>query len=690
MVYHKSKIGIVGLPFFEIDEKPLETLVGIRVRTWALFEMLPEYGFDTYLYVDPDIPIHQNVYKGHGNRMIRSKNDFLNLCEAEFKFTILCATKIEYLLYNHPWLKKIRSTYIFGAFCYDRNQYIESNILKHMIATTFTTYVQKQLWDKRLTGVPSFIITTGQIAQPVVPSKKNCDSVFIGELRSLRVLRLLCEIANLLPRQNKIYLVTKRIIEQCEQNRVYLDLNGFSQNECCKILSEFVESMGFSLPSNLIYKNIPHGQEKVLLDQVNVGLDFSWSDKYNIENSKVSRYLTYGLFPVVELPAPSNRYLTFFNTGRKLSYNSPAKDWAAAITASFKHDINAKNKLRQKAGNFFNWKNVAFEIGSYLQIYIDRPSKPKFTDLSSLFHLLPSMHKKMPRLYNILISIRLLLSKRQHRFQLLLKIVSGKRLKKFNQFTMLLDPTEYIDQKLIINGVFEVETVTWLKAHLPSNGTFIDIGANIGYFSFLAGEIVGASGRVIAVEPTTYSVERLKENLKLNSFKNIEIHKLAFSERKRKNVNITYSPKEYQSGTDRSIRSSWKMTSNGVCAVHAGKADSCDFISLDEFVTTNKINKIDVIKIDVDGGEEKVLLGAMLTIERLKPVLIIELSWNRNVKTKIEFSSKLKQALSKMFDCGYSAFNNRGKKYGSVDELLIFLHSVSNQPTSPNILFVRK
>ena len=224
--------------------------------------------------------------------------------------------------------------------------------------------------------------------------------------------------------------------------------------------------------------------------------------------------------------------------------------------------------------------------------------------------------------------------------------------------------------------------------HLPLNGIFVDVGANNGYFSFFAREIVGSGGRIIAIEPTSYGIRRFQENLKLNSYANIELYKLAFSDRKRSKVDITYHPEEYQTGTDQSIRSSWKLASSGVYAVHAGKADSCDFLSLDEFVLTHHLESIDVIKIDVDGGEENVLAGAMKTIDRLKPTLIIELTWERNIKSEVGFSLQLKQILSRLFEYGYSAFNSKGEKFVCFDELSLFLRSVADQPTSPNLLFV--
>src|SRR2546423_2566376 len=66
--------------------------------------------------------------------------------------------------------------------------------------------------------------------------------------------------------------------------------------------------------------------------------------------------------------------------------------------------------------------------------------------------------------------------------------------------TFWLDPSTNLGCVLIRNDIFEPSTVAALQENLGPGQTFVDLGANEGYFSVIASRIVGPSGRVIAIE----------------------------------------------------------------------------------------------------------------------------------------------------------------------------------------------
>jgi len=134
----------------------------------------------------------------------------------------------------------------------------------------------------------------------------------------------------------------------------------------------------------------------------------------------------------------------------------------------------------------------------------------------------------------------------------------------------------------------------WKSKISLSGMSIIDIGANIGYFTLLAAGIVGVTGNVYAFEPEPQNYSLLARNVRLNGFTNVRLYQKAVSRCSGKmNLNLGS-----QSGTH-SLFSVKETTS---------KTIMIDLIGLDEiFIGTN--NRIDVIKVDVQGAEMDVLMG---------------------------------------------------------------------------------
>lgn len=80
-------------------------------------------------------------------------------------------------------------------------------------------------------------------------------------------------------------------------------------------------------------------------------------------------------------------------------------------------------------------------------------------------------------------------------------------------------------------GIYEPETSRFLAAHLRPGDTFWDLGANAGYHTLMAARTVGATGRVVAVEPDPGTCEILREQLQLNGFDNCTVVQAAVSDR---------------------------------------------------------------------------------------------------------------------------------------------------------------
>ena len=81
--------------------------------------------------------------------------------------------------------------------------------------------------------------------------------------------------------------------------------------------------------------------------------------------------------------------------------------------------------------------------------------------------------------------------------------------------------TDMIGRRIFLFGVWEPEMTAYVEATLRPGGVFIDVGANIGYYSMLASRLVGPSGSVVAIEPSPTNFSELKRNIALNHALNI-------------------------------------------------------------------------------------------------------------------------------------------------------------------------
>jgi FkbM family methyltransferase len=176
-----------------------------------------------------------------------------------------------------------------------------------------------------------------------------------------------------------------------------------------------------------------------------------------------------------------------------------------------------------------------------------------------------------------------------------------------------LKPSEHIQQQLFWYGKYEKSLGVVLKKLLGPDSTFIDIGANIGYFSLLAAKAAPES-KIAAFEPVSYLFDALENNIALNNFKNIQSIKIAIGEKEEDRT-------IYLSGGDNAGMSSFHKPEN-----YSGKSEIVKVITLDSWFAGSGLTKVDIIKIDVEGNELYALKGMKEIITRFKPYILLELN----------------------------------------------------------------
>lgn len=150
---------------------------------------------------------------------------------------------------------------------------------------------------------------------------------------------------------------------------------------------------------------------------------------------------------------------------------------------------------------------------------------------------------------------------------------------------------------LLVDGVYEPDSIQLMLQKLPENAVFLDIGANIGVFTITAAQFLKQNGRVIAVEASPKIFPYLRQNIKANGFNNVKILELAATEQD--NATVLF----YEAPMDKfGMGSLGPQFDNYPIEV---KTKTIDSILQDE-----KIDKVDFMKIDVEGYEASVFQGA--------------------------------------------------------------------------------
>lgn len=170
-----------------------------------------------------------------------------------------------------------------------------------------------------------------------------------------------------------------------------------------------------------------------------------------------------------------------------------------------------------------------------------------------------------------------------------------------------LELSQLIDNFLYFEGCWEEEVWTCLARYVEPRMTVLDIGANIGAHTLGLAREVGEMGLVIGFEPMRWARKKLLRNLELNGFGNITIEALALSDEP--------GEKEVR------FRSNWPLDCRH--QPEASIVESIEFDTLDAYTSRKRLG-VDLIKLDVDGYEERVIRGGLELLRRCRPIVLTE------------------------------------------------------------------
>jgi FkbM family methyltransferase len=178
---------------------------------------------------------------------------------------------------------------------------------------------------------------------------------------------------------------------------------------------------------------------------------------------------------------------------------------------------------------------------------------------------------------------------------------------------------DIIGKYLYYFGVWEPNLTGWIERRLAPRDVFIDVGANIGYYTLLASKIVGGSGKVVSIEALPATFAALQNNLKINKAHNVRaVNSAAWDREERLTIYTRPEDLAGQSTVMPDWARQWSLEDKS----------EVDALPLSIILKPEEIRVARLIKIDVEGAEWRVLMGmkALIAKSRNDLEIIVEVT----------------------------------------------------------------
>lgn len=190
----------------------------------------------------------------------------------------------------------------------------------------------------------------------------------------------------------------------------------------------------------------------------------------------------------------------------------------------------------------------------------------------------------------------------------------------------------------------EEPEVRWIPEWVSTGDTVLDIGANYGLYTYHASNAVGDSGRVYAFEPIPYTVATLRRVCRLLRLRNVELvpfgcsdesgtvkFSLPLQSNNTLSAGLAFMSVDAEATSTRSSKAVWQRT----------REVEAQVVRIDDYLP--HLSDVSLIKVDIEGADLLALRGARSTIERNRPVVVMEVeprwyeSYGINADDIVEF-----------------------------------------------------
>ena len=174
---------------------------------------------------------------------------------------------------------------------------------------------------------------------------------------------------------------------------------------------------------------------------------------------------------------------------------------------------------------------------------------------------------------------------------------------------MVINPADYVSYYIYMLGAFEEEILRSVLSVLKVGDTFFDIGGHFGQYTVAAGRKVGETGKVHTFEPGQVQDQYLRKNIAINGLKNVTVANVALSDQPGELA--LHVPSFDDIGKSQLVEPAQDR-----------EAARVSVTTLDAYCADNAIERIDVMKIDVEGAEFGVFKGAARIMRDFPPKAI--------------------------------------------------------------------
>jgi FkbM family methyltransferase len=200
----------------------------------------------------------------------------------------------------------------------------------------------------------------------------------------------------------------------------------------------------------------------------------------------------------------------------------------------------------------------------------------------------------------------------------------------------VLNPSDFVQRNFFWFGEEDQMEPRVLARLLKPGSVLFDVGANFGYYAITLADSLGHDCRVFAFEPFPSTYGRLRRHIELNALDDvIRAYPVALAAR---------------AGF---ARMAMHSHNSGAAALSDSDGEErVEVSTLDNFCAEHAIDRLDFLKVDVEGCEEQLLIGGAATITRFSPLIFIEL----NPPTLARVGSTVGRVVARLREHGYELF----------------------------------
>jgi len=188
-----------------------------------------------------------------------------------------------------------------------------------------------------------------------------------------------------------------------------------------------------------------------------------------------------------------------------------------------------------------------------------------------------------------------------------------------------------ISSELRIFNVHEPLTTHITLQELKNDMICLDIGSNIGYYVLMESKAVGNNGRVIAIEPSPQNFQQMKKSLELEKISNVDAYNFGAGEENGEGNFLIHERSNLG-----------KIIPKGELIPEFSNVIKIPLKKIDSFIEEKKLNRLDFIRMDIEGYEIKLFEGLWNTLRKFKPMIQMEF---HDILFSIEEKTKFFQRL---------------------------------------------